>query len=112
MEGEVVDCVSQDGFLYEEDVAFCFFDLLDQVEKVGPFFFKDFVHLSVVVYDDLVLHVWFGGAELKLYQAYASLFHSSGPIGALDHLLVQDEAVYHFAIFDRAADFFDDTNIL
>ena len=75
VQGEVVDGVAEDGLLDQEDVTFCFFDFLDEVEEVGPFFFEDLVHLSVVVYDDLVLHVGLGRGELELDEAYAGFFH-------------------------------------
>ena len=57
MQAEVVDGVSEDGFLDEEDVAFCLLDLFDEVQEVFAFFFEDFIHLSVVVYDYLVFHL-------------------------------------------------------
>jgi len=57
VEGEVVDCVTEDGFLDEEDVAFCLLDFLNHIEEVGSLFFEDLIHLSVVVHNDLVFHL-------------------------------------------------------
>lgn len=107
VEGEVVDGVAEDGFLDEQDVAFCFLYLLDHVEEVGALFFEDFVHLAVVVYDDLVFHVGFWGGELELDEAYSGFFHSRGAAAGFYDWLVEDEAVYHFAVFDCSAYFLD-----
>jgi len=111
VEGEVVDGVAEDGFLDEEDVAFCLFDLLDHVEEVGSFFFEDLVHLSVVVDDDLVLHVGLWGAELELYQGYPGFLHPCRATSAFDDGLVEYEPFDHFAVFYRAAHFLDYPNV-
>ena len=39
MQAKVVDGVAEDGFLNEEDVAFCFLDLFDYVKEVFSLFF-------------------------------------------------------------------------
>lgn len=57
MEGKVVDGVSEDGFLDEDDVTLGLLDLLANVEEVCALFLQDLVHLAVVVDDDRVLHL-------------------------------------------------------
>jgi len=102
VEGEFVDCVAEDGFLDEEDVAFCLFDLLDHVEEVCSLFFENFVHLAVVVYYDGVFHlrklascwkigekayIWLGRAELELNESYPCLLHSDRSTTVFDYWL-------------------------
>ena len=53
VDGEVGECIPQDGFLDEEDVAACLLDLLHDVEDVGPLFLEDTVHSGVVGYNNL-----------------------------------------------------------
>lgn len=57
VQGELVDSVSEDGFLDQQDVAASLLDLLAQGQEVLTFFLQDLVHLSVVVYYDLVVHL-------------------------------------------------------
>lgn len=56
-EGEFVRGVSEDGLLDEEDVATGFLDRFAEIEDVDSLFFENFVHLSVVRNDDLVVHL-------------------------------------------------------
>ena len=96
----------------EQDITFCFFDFFHHVEEVGAFFFENFVHLPVVVHDDLVLHVRFWRAELKLDEAYSGFFHSRWSASAFDDGLVEDQAVDHFTVLYRAANFLDYSDVL
>ena len=57
METEIVDCVAEDRFLDEEDVTACLFDFFAHVEEVCSFFFENLVHLSVIIYYNLVFHL-------------------------------------------------------
>ena len=126
--GEEVECefgdgVAEDGFLDEEDVAPGGFDLLAQVEEVLTLFFEDFVHLAVVIYYDGVIHlrgnvnvnykgsrkrftyIRFGGAELELNETDLRLFDSCRTPTRDDDVLVQDDAIDEFSVFNCSANF-------
>lgn len=111
VEGEIVDGIAEDALLDEEDVAFCLFDLLDHVEEVGALFLEDLVHLTVVVDDDLVLHVGFGWGELELDEGDLDLFYSGGTAGALAALLAEDQTLEHFGIVNDASRLLQDANV-
>lgn len=111
MQTQIVDGITKDTLLYEKDVAFGLFDLLRHIQQICPLLFEDLVHLAVVVDDNLVLHIGFGRAKLKLDEANLGLFYSRGPVGTLDNRLVEDESVNHLAVLDRAADLFDYSDI-
>ncbi len=57
MQAQVGDGVAQNGLLDEQHVALGLLDLLHHVQQVLPLLLQDFVHLPVVVHNDLVLHL-------------------------------------------------------
>jgi hypothetical protein len=66
MQGKVVDSISKDGFLDQENIASGFLDLLAERKQVLTFFFQDFVHLSVIIDDNLVVHLSKSGHQIQL----------------------------------------------
>lgn len=57
VEGNIVDCVTEDRFLNEQHIAIGFFDTLAEVEDVLATLFDDFVHLAVVIDHNRVIHL-------------------------------------------------------
>lgn len=112
MQRQVVDGVSEDRFLDEEHVALCLLNLLDHVEQVCSLLFQDLVHLSVVVDNNLVLHVGFRRAELELDEGDSSLLNSGRTTTALYNLLVQDQTINHLTVIDDTTGLLEDTNVL
>lgn len=55
VKGEVVHSITEDGFLDKDNVTSALLDLFADVEQVLTFFLEDFVHLAVVVDNDLVV---------------------------------------------------------
>lgn len=112
MQRQVVDSISENRFLDEEHVALCLLDLLDHVEQVCSLLFQDLVHLSVVVDNDLVLHVGFRRAELELDKGDSGLLDSGRTATALDNLLVKDQTVHHLTVVDDTTGLLEDANVL
>lgn len=57
VDSEIADSVSEDGLLYEKNVAATLLDLFDNVENVGSFFLKYSVHCGVIRNNDVVVHL-------------------------------------------------------
>eukprot|EP00051_Salpingoeca_urceolata_P003627 m.59233 g.59233 ORF g.59233 m.59233 type:complete len:321 (-) comp12960_c0_seq1:985-1947(-) len=61
VKGKVVDGITQNRLLDEQDIATGLFDLLAQVQNVGSLLPQHPVHLSIVTHNNLVLQVGFRG---------------------------------------------------
>ena len=57
MQREIVDSVSQDGFLDQKNIATGLFNLLAERQQVLTFFLQNLIHLSVIVDNNLVVHL-------------------------------------------------------
>ena len=54
---ETRPCVPEDGLLYQQDIAAGLLHLLDNVEDILTLIAKHAVHLCVVGYDHLIVHL-------------------------------------------------------
>lgn len=77
-ESSLVDSISENRLLEQKDVAVGLLDLFEDVEQVLTTFLDDFVHLSVIVDNDGVVHLNF--VQKRLRQSESTL--TSG-LGAL-----------------------------
>ena len=57
MQTEIVDSIAKNRFLNKKDITSCFLDFLAHVEQIRPFLLENFVHLSVVVDNNLIFHL-------------------------------------------------------
>lgn len=57
MQGQIVHRIPKDRFLDEKHIALCLLNLLNHVEEILALLFEDFIHLAVVVDDNLVFHL-------------------------------------------------------
>lgn len=118
--------------LDEENIAASLLDPLTQVEDISLLFFENLVDLSIVVDDNLIVHlrkesgrlrqrkdrsrtaithIRFRRTELELNETNFCLLHPSGTTFARDHGLVQDDAVDQFRILDGTTNFLDNSDI-
>mgnify|MGYP006876479403 CR=1 FL=1 len=112
----------------EEDVASGLLDSLAQVEEVLSLLLEDLVHLSVVVDDDLVVHllvrcrlneqvvqvathVGLGRRQLELDETYSGLLNSSRSSCVRHDGLVQRQSLDELGVLDGASDFLDNPDI-
>lgn len=55
---QIIDCVTENRFLDQKNIAVRLFDLLAQIEDVLATFLQHFVHKTVIVNDDGVIHLY------------------------------------------------------
>mmetsp|Transcript_2008 Transcript_2008/g.2991 ORF Transcript_2008/g.2991 Transcript_2008/m.2991 type:complete len:236 (+) Transcript_2008:430-1137(+) len=104
MEGEVVDGITEDGFLDHEHIAAGSNNLFDQADDVLLLLLEDAVHGSVVIDHHVVLQVGLGGGQAELDQTNLSLFLTGGATGEVGHLVVGEaQSVDELGIVDSAA---------
>lgn len=65
VEGKIGHGISENGLLDEEDVAAGLLDAFTKVEEVLSFLFEDLVHLSVIIDNDLVVHLWVSQVDVE-----------------------------------------------
>lgn len=140
VQGQVGDGVSEDGLLDKEDVAAGLLDSLAQVEEVLSLLFEDLVHLSVIVHDDLVVHlakvsahgtrhrhtpgreagrkhlnrpthVGLGRAQLELDQSDLGLLHPRRSARTGDDTLVECQTLDELGVVDGASDLLHDPDV-
>lgn len=117
--------------LDQKDIAARLLDLLAHVDQICSLFFKDFIHLTIVVHHNLVVHlkgghsssrgivisdkksayVRFRRAELELNQADLGLLHSCRTAGARNHVLVEQDTFYKLSILNRSSNLLDDPHV-
>ena len=117
----------------EENVATRFFDSLAEVEDVESFFFQDLVHLTVIIDDDLVVHLYdvdsflsvtktrrsekprtyirFGRGELELNDTNLCLLDPGRSTCRSDRVLMKQYTIHQFSVIDRSSDFLDESDV-
>lgn len=95
----------------EKNITTSLFDPFTQVQKVLPFLFENSVHLSIIVNDNLIVHVWFRRAELELNKSDSGFIYSRRSTCGRNDYLVQGDSFDKLGIFDCTAYFFDDSDI-
>lgn len=126
----VVDRVTENGLLDEQHVTVGLLNLFAEVEQVLAAFFNDLVHLPVIVDDDSVVHlrvklygytiqdihkrntyVWLRRAQLELNDTDLRLLHTCWSASSDNDILVEDDTVNKFSVFNRSSDLLDYPNI-
>jgi len=119
--------------LNEENVATRFFDGLAEVEDVESFFFQDLVHLTVIVDDDLVVHlcvedtfgsvtitrrfersrtyIRFGRGQLELNDTDLCLLDPGRSTCRSDRVLMKQYTIHQFSVINCSTDFLDEADV-
>ena len=113
MEGEIIDGISEDGFLDHDNIGTGFLDLLDETSNISSFFLQDSVHGIVIVDDNVVFNISLGGGQAELDQSDLGLLNLGGTTSLVGDLIVgEDETINEFRVIDSTTLLSDNLNVI
>ena len=113
VESEVVDGVSEDALLDENDVGTAVDDLFDEADDVGSFLLEHLVDLGVVLDDDVAVDVGLRSREAELQEGdFRAFDFGRAAAGSRGLVVGEDYAFADLDVVDGAAHFLHDLDVV
>lgn len=113
MEGKVVDSISKDRLLNEQNIAAGGNNLLDEVDNIFLLLLQDPVHGSVVIDNNVVLQIslWCGHAELD--HTNLGIIHSGWASSEVRHLVLgETKSINELRVIDGSSEFHGNLDVV